>query len=55
MTCKSSKLTGVKFAGLKLVNVTKESKIKTADLEDYNRARMGVEANEFYKKKSMVR
>jgi hypothetical protein len=40
---------------VKLVNVTKESKIKAADLEEYNRARLGVEANEFYKNKAMVR
>ncbi len=45
----------MKFAGVKkLVNVTKESKIRTADLEEYDRARMG-EANDFYKNKAMVR
>ncbi len=42
------------FTGVKFVNVTKESKIKAEDLEEYNRSRTRTDAIEFYKKKAMV-
>ena len=40
---------------MKLVNVTKESKIKAEDLEEYIRTRTRTDAVEFYKNKAMVK